>query len=423
MENKKLNLNNTYDWFCNTIGNGVTNSVNSYFENNYAIKLVSINDCESLKQDPLLKGEIFYSCRISIKNKQHITLRVTSDFIRINFHDIFGSSSPVFDLEKLTPLEQRILNGLFEYIVKNIEKFLIKDTEPDKIDSLNKTTLNFDFLVKSKDVNAGKITLNIPLNRLSPENIKIENNFAYEDFADNFAYVDIIAGYAKISLNDLKTLNQDDILVLEKSDIKTMQLKTPTIDTRFKVNPDPSIMIDLGEEFDIGPDFNNTRFDLDYYKEYDMTENKTMWDDIQIEVSAEFKRIKMTLGELKQISKGLVIDLEPVMSGEISLMVENKAVARGELVIINDKYGVKITDVFASKKPTSNESPKKPVEQVQNSPPPKPISGGAKPQAVPKPQPSAQNQVQKPIPPQKPKAPEQVQEAPKDDLDYSNFEE
>ena len=58
----------------------------------------------------------------------------------------------------------------------------------------------------------------------------------------------------------------------------------------------------------------------------------------------------MTLGELKQISKGLVIDLGPIMNNEISLLVENKTVAKGELVIINDKYGVKVTEVFASKK-------------------------------------------------------------------------
>ncbi|HIT55413.1 TPA: FliM/FliN family flagellar motor switch protein [Candidatus Galligastranaerophilus intestinigallinarum] len=101
-----------------------------------------------------------------------------------------------------------------------------------------------------------------------------------------------------------------------------------------------------------------------------MPNDKTMWDDIRIEVAAEFKKVKMTLGELKQISKGLVIDLGAVMNNEISLLVENKAVAKGELVIINDKYGVKITDVFASKKPETKEDVKPIAKEGVQAPPP-----------------------------------------------------
>ena len=105
-------MNMTYDWFCNTIGEGVIEAINTYFENNFTISLTSINKYESIKDDPLLRGELFYTCRISIKNKQHVTLRVTSDFIRINFHDTFGSSSPVFDLEKLTELDEKQRDAL-----------------------------------------------------------------------------------------------------------------------------------------------------------------------------------------------------------------------------------------------------------------------------------------------------------------------
>ena len=432
MEDKKHNLNLTFNWYNDTIAKSVMGSCSSFFENNFKMFLSSINDFESIKSDPMLKNELFYSCQISIKNKQHILLRLSSDFIRIVFHDLLGSNQPVFDLEKITELEKKVLNGFFEYIVKGLEDYLIDENQVDKIDPLEKTNLNFVFMIKNKEIPAGKLCVTIPLNRLQPKPVTLVNNFSYDDFINNFAFVDIIAGCAKISLDDLKSLDKDDILVLENSDIKTMTLKTSNLEQVFKVNPEPSIMIDLDGDEDDESDFTEEN------KEYVMVDTKSVWDDIQIEVSAEFKKVKMTLGELKQISKGLVIDLGPIMNNEISLLVENKAVAKGELVIINDKYGVKINEVYASKK---EEAPKAKQEAPQtpqgNVPPQRPMparpAGAVPPKPAQRPA-GAQGNVppQRPMPARPagavpPKPAPKPQGAPQtkqgEDFDYSNFEE
>ncbi len=446
-------LNLTYNWFDDTIKKSVENSITDFFENKYEVMLASISENENLKENPLLKNELFYSCQISIKNKQFITSRATSDFIRIVFHDIFGSRGPVFNLEELSELEIKILNSFFEFVIKGLEKYLIAEADTGKIDPSNKTNLSFVFLIKNKEVNSGKINLSIPLNRITPEEIKPVENFVYDDFINNFAYVDLKTGCAKISLDELKNLSKDDIIVLENSDIKKMTLKTLFIEHEFKVNPEPSIMIDTEEEGEGEESYDNNN-----YKESVMSDSKTMWDDIQIEVCAEFKKVKMTLGDLKQISKGLVIDLGPIMNNEISLLVENKTVAKGELVIINDKYGVKINRVFATtndedetsdmeaKKQTmqnepSNHNPQNQKAQSSPQPPQRPV--GARPQGAPpqRPQAQAPNQPpQRPVgarpqgaPPQRPQAqaPNQPPQRPqgnngaskKEDFDYSNFEE
>ncbi len=427
MENKSAkNLNLTYSWFDTAIGNGVREAVNSYFENSFNLSLISLNDSSNIKSDPLLKGELFWGCQVSIKNKQYITMRVTSDFIRIVFHKLFGSEYPVFDLEKLTELETRILNGFFEYIVRNIEQHIIKDTEQDKIDVLNKKELNLTFLIHDNKILSGKLSVLIPLNRIAPLPVPLKQNFSFEDFVNNYVDVDIITGYAKISLNDLKNLSKDDILVLEKSDIKIMSLNTETIKKDFKVNLVPSIVLDVDEDED---EEGKEDFNVDY-KEEIMPENKTMWDDIQIEVCAEFKKVKMTLGELKQISNGVVIDVGDVVKNEISLLVENKVVAKGELVIINDKYGVKVNEVFASKKeetPPQRPVPPKPAQKppmsgaLQGAPPPRPIPPRpAHPQGAPMPQGAPKAPPQRPVPP---KPAQNAAQNNKDDFDYSNFEE
>ena len=53
----------------------------------------------------------------------------------------------------------------------------------------------------------------------------------------------------------------------------------------------------------------------------------------------------MTLGNLKRIEQGLVVDVAALYDNKITLRVENKVIGHGELVIINDRYGVKISDI------------------------------------------------------------------------------
>jgi len=107
--------------------------------------------------------------------------------------------------------------------------------------------------------------------------------------------------------------------------------------------PNPAIMIDYDNFDDNGnnPKGDNTMTSPDIYN---------MWDTIQVDIGAEFEKVKLTLGELKQISEGLVVDIGSVYDNRIDLKVEDKIVASGELIIINDRYGVKINQIFTEEK-------------------------------------------------------------------------
>ena len=408
LDKHKLYLNYSYDWFTSNIQKSIKESTSMSFEDNFDMFLCAITENNNPKDHPLVKNELFYTCRISIKNKQNVILRITSDFIRIIFHDLFGSNYPVFDLEKLTELEQQILNSYFEYLVKKLSVFLISDENPNKINPLNKLEATLIFNIKHKEMNTGKLLITLPLNRCDIKFLKTVDNFSSDSFLKNSVSVDILTGYAKISLEDLKNLSRDDIILLEKSNIKKMTLKVANSEFNFEVNPDPSLIIDLEDDVEI-EDVKD-----DEYKEEIMPENKMMWDDIQIEVSAEFQKVKMCLGDLKQITKGVVIDVGTITDNEISLFVEDKIVAKGELVIINDKYGVKITEVYADKK----ENIQKPQIPPQKSAPAQRAPQPAAKQQTP-PQKSAPAQ-RAPQPAAKPQA--QANNV-KEDFDYSNFEE
>ena len=82
---------------------------------------------------------------------------------------------------------------------------------------------------------------------------------------------------------------------------------------------------------------------------------ENLWDSIQVEMGAEFDKVKISLGELKNIEQGLVVDIGSVYQNNITLKVEEKTIAIGELVIVNDRYGVKINKIFAEPKPQQEE--------------------------------------------------------------------
>ena len=74
---------------------------------------------------------------------------------------------------------------------------------------------------------------------------------------------------------------------------------------------------------------------------------KDIWDNVQVDVCAKFPKVKMSLGELREMAEGVVMELDSVYGNEVVLEVENKNVAKGELVIVGYKYGVKITEIYS----------------------------------------------------------------------------
>ena len=59
-------------------------------------------------------------------------------------------------------------------------------------------------------------------------------------------------------------------------------------------------------------------YDMSGGNEMDNT-NSSIWDSIQVDMSAEFDKVRLTLGELKNIEQGLVVDLCSVYDNKVSL--------------------------------------------------------------------------------------------------------
>jgi flagellar motor switch protein FliN len=71
--------------------------------------------------------------------------------------------------------------------------------------------------------------------------------------------------------------------------------------------------------------------------------------DIPIEVSVELGRTHMTLKDLLDLREGSVIELERLAGEPLDLKVSGQLVAQGEVIAVDDNYGLKITNVLLNK--------------------------------------------------------------------------
>ena len=68
--------------------------------------------------------------------------------------------------------------------------------------------------------------------------------------------------------------------------------------------------------------------------------------DIPIEITAIFGRTKMSLNEILELGRGSLIELDTLENQEVEILVNGKKVAYGQVVISNQNFGIKITEVL-----------------------------------------------------------------------------
>lgn len=70
--------------------------------------------------------------------------------------------------------------------------------------------------------------------------------------------------------------------------------------------------------------------------------------DIPMNVSVYVGSTRMAIRDLLQLAQGSVIELDKLAGEPMDVMVNNKLVARGEVVVVNEKFGIRLTDVVST---------------------------------------------------------------------------
>lgn len=69
--------------------------------------------------------------------------------------------------------------------------------------------------------------------------------------------------------------------------------------------------------------------------------------DIPLEISVELGRTSMLINDLLQLGQGSVIELNKLAGEPLEIFINQRLIARGEAVVVNEKFGVRITDIVS----------------------------------------------------------------------------
>jgi len=70
--------------------------------------------------------------------------------------------------------------------------------------------------------------------------------------------------------------------------------------------------------------------------------------DVSLLITVELGRTKLTIQDILQFGQGTVIELEKLAGEALDVYVNGKLIARGEAVVVNEKFGIRITDIVAA---------------------------------------------------------------------------
>jgi len=68
--------------------------------------------------------------------------------------------------------------------------------------------------------------------------------------------------------------------------------------------------------------------------------------DIPVQITVELGRTKITIKNLLQLAHGSVVELDAMAGEPMDVMVNGTLIAQGEVVVVNDKFGIRLTDII-----------------------------------------------------------------------------
>ena len=288
--------------------------------------------------------EPYFVTKIRIDKLYDMFFRISSKTVGMLLEKALGRGNRSFNINRMTDLEGEVLTAFNDYMFRIMAKFLTP-TPVVNIKRTNFDMIHLTFLLKEETEGAvAKFVVSVPAVLMNPESVpEGVDKFDYDDFLSSHITGKIIFGTTRFSMLDVKELDEGDIVVFDESNIKKVKFVYNDNEFDVKLNPNLGLVMvadeDGGENMTAG--------------------NPNLWDSIEVDMIGEFDAVKISLGDLKKIEQGMVVDLTSIYENMVTLYVEDKFIARGELVIINDRYGVKIKEVAGkgAPKPAAKAAP------------------------------------------------------------------
>ena len=326
-----------YNWYKKTFPPVIQEAADEFFLPGLQLGLMGI----SKNINPLMDKDSYFVTKVRIDKQHDLFFRSSQNAVALILDRALGKVPKKFDLNRMTDLEAKVITAFNDFLFSQVVKFIAPP--PPTLKRTNFDVIHLTFFIKDIEENrVSRFIVSLPDVLMKPDTVVPTGaHFSYDNFEQSTLDVDIKIGTTKFSVLELKELEEDDIVVFDESNLKKMLLRVKDYEKEIKLNPNLGLVLPVENEGD-----------------QQMADNKgnvNLWDTIAVEMTAHFDAVKITLGDLKKIENNMVVDLTSIYDNKVTLSVEDKPIARGELVIVNDRYGVKVEEVLAN-------APKKPAK-------------------------------------------------------------
>ena len=324
-------MNNMFEWSCENIE--LSDIVQSFFNINVRTKLSAI------LLDPNPDNWIGVAASWEENNKSGI-IRIDAKLTEFLLSNAFGEldSNQPFNIKNLSEIELHILQGFLTKLEGKMKEYWEVDAKHPFLTDI----IYLVWLVESLNKEIGRIAFGIPacfkpkskqtkdkdatdINKLANTGIKVP--------------ISLIMGSTKLPLTQLKTLENGDLLIFEESDTSLVKWQLGDIGIVLPEEDHPAYLKEIEDIEELV---------IESMKKTKINEEDPL-SSLPLELSAEFQKVLIPLKQVLELKSGGLLPLGPVLDSELTLTAQGKPVAKGELVIVGNQFGMRITELLISK--------------------------------------------------------------------------
>ena len=280
------------------------------------------------------------------ENNHNGQIRIDARLTEFLLNSAFGSSpaNNPFSIKKINQLELNIL----QTFMQNMENKMKEAWEVDSKHPFLMDLIYLVWLVQSDEGEIGKIAFAVPasfrpkkaaqilpgegidINKLANTGIKVP--------------IDLIVGSTKVSFSEMKSLEKEDLLIFENSDSSKFLWHLGEIGLVLPEEDHPMFLNEIGNVEELANDMMKVK--------HTTNNDDDPLSSLPLELSAEFQKVLIPLKQVLELKAGGVLPLGSVLESELVLTAQGKPVAKGELVIVGNQFGMRITDLLIGAKKT-----------------------------------------------------------------------
>lgn len=274
-------------------------------------------------------------------NNQSGQIRIDAKLTEFLLNKAFGESfvNRPFNIKKVNQLELSLLQAFLGNLENKLKDFYEVDAKHPYLMDL----IYLVWFVESDEGEIGKISFALPAN-LKPKRVVKSDVRDLPDInklANTGIKVPVgfTVGSTRLPLNDIKSLEHGDLLIFENSDISKFYWHLGEIGLVLPEEDHPIFFKDVKDIKDLSEEMIKTQHNDD-----------DPLSSLPLELSAEFQKVLIPLKQVLELKAGGVLPLGSVLDSELTLTAQGKPVAKGELVIIGNQFGMRISDLLIGSK-------------------------------------------------------------------------